>query len=218
MEGICLLTDLVILLVIFFGIFCLFFFILAFWKLWRRGVLKLDFSFYRDDDDINHGHPKYDKWEPRAKTIKICAQMVIGAMLVLLLVTKFLFHLINCPYPSCLSYIQAIHSLKTLEIVSFALAYSAGVELAYMLYTPGPDEAIEPLIIGAAATLLCTISQTESLNVQTVTSILLLVFAIAGLFLLKEFFIEDKKDDKKRLIDLIRQKANRADATKGNDV
>jgi len=104
----------------------------------------MDFKFYRPG--VDHGHPKYNDWEPVAKTIKISIQMIIGFLLVSLLTSKFGFNAFQCGYPSWLVYLKSIHSLPVLEIVSTALAYSTGIELAYMLFTPGPDEAIEPLI------------------------------------------------------------------------
>jgi len=38
--------------------------------------------------------------------------------------------------------------------VGKALIFSAAIDLAYMLFTPGPDEAIDPVIVAMAATVL----------------------------------------------------------------
>src|SRR5215213_6239241 len=54
-------------------------------------------------------------------------------------------------------------ALKILEHIGEALAFSAAIDLAYMLFTPGPDEAIEPVIIGIAATVLILVSSFKEL-------------------------------------------------------
>lgn len=156
----------------------------------------MGFEFYRAG--VSHGHPKYDYWEPIAKTLKIVIQMIIGLILVILLTSKLFCHVFQYDYPSWLSYIKSIHSLNVLEIVSRALAYSTGIELAYMLFTPGPDEAIEPLITGTASAFLYLVSKEAKLELQTVASMLLFVIVIAVLFFMKDAFInrnEPKKAD-----------------------
>ncbi|NKB75982.1 MAG: hypothetical protein GKR96_02800 [Gammaproteobacteria bacterium] len=154
----------------------------------------------------------YDRLGGIAEVAKVLAQMSIGVILVAILITKF-----ACQFPSLLScgadwlsYIRYVHQLPTLEIVSKALAYSAGIELAYMLFTPGPDEAIEPLITGTAAAVLYLISKNSTLEIAPAVSVLLFVFALASLFLIKEIFIGHKKDGnngeaKKPLLDLLRK-------------
>ncbi len=153
----------------------------------------MDFKFHRPGTD--HGHPKYNDWEPVAKTIKISIQMIIGFLLVLLLTSKFSFNVFQCGYPSYLTYLKSVHSLPVLEIVSAALVYSTGIELAYMLFTPGPDEAIEPLITGTAAAYLYLVSKNSRLDLETIASMLLFVVVIAALFFVKDAYI-DRRDNK----------------------
>ena len=172
--------------------------------------LKVKLSFFRKEDE-NCPHPKYERWKPRARTIKIIAQMFIGALLAIILVSKFWLHIIEFNYPAWLSYVEYIHSLRTLHIVSLALAYSAGIELAYMLFTPGPDEAINPLISGVASALLYSITKSNNLDIKNGISLILLVIVLAALFMIKEFFIEDEEDKEKkkgRRIDKFRGRAN----------
>ncbi len=169
----------------------------------------------KTNPDKNKGaeHTLYSKWKPRAERIKIILQMWIGALLVFFLVTKFVFHLFSISYhwSEWLKYLEYIHSLGTLLIVSYALAYSAGIELAYMLFTPGPDEAIAPLVTSAAAGLMHAIANEGGLNTQTVFSMLIYVIVIASLFMIKEIFTKDENEER-RLIDYLRTKLNQ-----GND-
>ena len=54
--------------------------------------------------------------------------------------------------------VSYILSKGTLSLLSQAMMVSAAIELAYMLFTPGPDEAVEPLIIGIAGSALYVLS------------------------------------------------------------
>jgi hypothetical protein len=40
---------------------------------------------------------------------------------------------------------------------------SAALDLAYMLFTEGPDEAVQPLIVGIAAAVLISVSEFKHL-------------------------------------------------------
>ncbi|MBI5822955.1 MAG: hypothetical protein HZB18_02935 [Chloroflexi bacterium] len=163
------------------------------------------FFQFHDDGNTDHGHPKYDTWEPKARTAKIVLQMLIGVLLALLLGTKFFFKLFCHPCLTWHPYLHAIYQMETLLIVSKALAYSAGIELAYMLFTPGPDEAIEPLITSAASGLMYVLASEHQLTIQTIFSLLLYVLVIASLFMIKEIFAESE-NKRKRLIDILRNK------------
>ncbi len=55
----------------------------------------------------------------------------------------------------------AVRAAPVLGLVSGALLAAAAVELAYMLFTPGPDEAIDPLILGLAGTTILALSHHE---------------------------------------------------------
>jgi hypothetical protein len=79
-----------------------------------------------------------------------------------------------------------------LTIVGYALQFSAGTELAYMLFTPGPDEAIEPLIFGLAATALIEISDGNNETYKSALLLLVLVASVGFLFWVRERFILEK--------------------------
>jgi hypothetical protein len=89
-----------------------------------------------------------------------------------------------------------------LDIVGGVLAYAAAIELAYMLVTPGPDEAVQPLILGLASVVLSIASRAESLiastNIGSNTGLLnasisigFIVVAISILFYLRARFLRN---------------------------
>jgi hypothetical protein len=128
--------------------------------------------------------------------IKNILQIVIAISIVGILILKLLF-VVRWDLFGVLSAEWFVHikplfiELKTLEIVAKALAYSAGIDLAYMLLTPGPDEAIEPLILGLASAILFSISSIGEINIKLALEIGIYVLILAGLFVLKARFIKD---------------------------
>ncbi|EJV9314134.1 hypothetical protein ACRTC9_21555 [Vibrio vulnificus] len=85
--------------------------------------------------------------------------------------------------------IKYVLSTSILALVSQAVMVSAAIELAYMLFTPGPDEAVDPLILGIAGTALLVMSdentaKTDSMLYDSI-SVLLFVLALAILFYLR---------------------------------
>src|SRR2546427_7405484 len=95
----------------------------------------------------------YTRVTPRAQFIKLWLQILVGigliSLLGLQLATKLQLPGANGVYSR--PPLAAVLCFKPLSLVGFALAYAAGIELGYMLFTPGPDEAVEPLITGLAA-------------------------------------------------------------------
>lgn len=85
--------------------------------------------------------------------------------------------------------IAHIKHVKTLSYVANALAISCGLQLAYMLVTEGPDEAIEPIMLGIASVILLILSTVEPSKWNTYNSISILLL-IAGIFFL--FLISGK--------------------------
>src|SRR5215467_4681200 len=114
-------------------------------KAFRNAVKKREFS----DDDTIHG--LYNLCRHYAEGVKIFLQMVIGVILVItLLLYGYVFLQSVLQNPS-----KALtNPFNPLEIIAYGLFFSTGVDLAYMLFTPGPDEALEPVITGLAAAIL----------------------------------------------------------------
>ncbi|WP_345821410.1 hypothetical protein ABC766_05330 [Methylobacterium fujisawaense] len=167
------------------------------------------FHQYRGMDHDRREDEIYGRWGAYAHVIKIYAQMLTGATICVLLVTKAISYLIGVP--PCSAHLAATNEIlnlssqhvsaqplcgffgtlvqrNTLALVGDGLMYSAGFELAYMLFTPGPDEAIEPVILGMAATILIIISDEKTDWFDAVVPAAL-TLSIGFLFYLKKVFL-----------------------------
>jgi hypothetical protein len=136
----------------------------------------------------NRLYKKYGNW---AKSAKIYSQFIIGSGLIILLAVKLFCSVFRL---SC-HLVQPLVALNTLQLVANALEYSAGVELAYTLFTEGPDEAVEPVIMGLAAAMLLVISKLEKIDVFAACAAFIFVIALAGLFLIRHYFVQPEEDD-----------------------
>jgi hypothetical protein len=127
----------------------------------------------------------YDIWKLRAKSIKTIIQMFIGIALAVLILIEFI-HYVADPIP------LPLLTAQTLGIVGTALAVSTAFELAYTLFTPGPDEAVDPLLTGLAAFILLVVSGITTITLDNASGVALLVLVLIVLFILRYFFIEEK--------------------------
>jgi len=102
------------------------------------------------------------EWEAKAKAMKEFLQIAIGIGVTILIIGKLALWLDWFRWPPLqwigehLLRTDKLAKMATLEVVAWALGYSAAVELAYMLFTEGPDEAVDPVIMGSAAAALLT--------------------------------------------------------------
>ncbi len=138
----------------------------------------------------------YDWTGSAANTVKITIQMMIGIGLAILILIKLFYRPDLTADGSVIQSIAAffyLPTLTTLEIVGRALAYSTAIELAYTLFTPGPDEAVEPLILGVAAAMLLSIGKIEGFNLETATGAAIFTLVLMGLFHIRKAYI--KTDD-----------------------
>jgi hypothetical protein len=144
--------------------------------------------------------PYYGFWRPLALRLKIVLQMLIGLTIVVLLAIKFASH-----FPGVHAWLE--HELtvpmqfawehRTLEIVANGLAYSAGVDLAYMLFTPGPDEAFEPVILALASGVILLASD-EKLQWEQYVGALALSLAIGVVLTVKRQFFDTPQRYRRR--------------------
>ncbi len=141
--------------------------------------------------DDNRNEPAVVKHARRAK---FSLQMLIGIFIVL-----FLVYEVACLFYQVWQGHPAHFSVDPLATVGEALGLSAAVDLAFMLFTPGPDEAVEPIIIGIAATILILASRFKEWLpergpdiwlVWPVLCIVLLVGAMALLFVIRDKFFD----------------------------
>jgi hypothetical protein len=124
-------------------------------------------------------HRFYSWFKGPAESVKIGAQMVIGFAIVVILLGKLVLHMILpfCPNPGWI--LPFFVKNDPLTLIGYALVLSAGVELAYMLFTPGPDEALDPLILGLAAAALLVLSRLKGGRVTWEIGFTILVITLA---------------------------------------
>ncbi len=160
---------------------------------------------FSDDTDNTHG--LYNFLRHYAESIKIILQMSIGVILgIALLIDGFAFLLSVFGNPSKISFA----TFNPLDIIAYGLFFSTGVDLAYMLFTPGPDEAIDPVMTGLAAAILLgigNIGDISKLDIQHAIILTLAVAALAGLFATKKYLFHpsDKNEKDRKTASLLTQ-------------
>jgi hypothetical protein len=136
--------------------------------------------------NIPEGRDVYDSVQPVAEGVKAIVQMVIGVSAVIVLVVRLV--LIGTRARVALA---TVH-WGPLESLSL---FSAVVELAYTLFTDGPDEALDPLILGLSSFALIEISRSEAHLNTVAVPVLLIAVAIFVLFIARRFLLEVRTKD-----------------------
>jgi hypothetical protein len=75
--------------------------------------------------------------------------------------------------------------------IAYALAVAAAIELAYTLFTPGPDEALDPLMLGLSSALLVLVTREGSSPVARFSGVLIGVAALGALFFIRHRWVTD---------------------------
>jgi hypothetical protein len=126
----------------------------------------------------DHGDTLYLKLRPWAHTVKTVLQMLTG----LGAAVAILWAVIGTgAFPNVAS---------STDRIAAALAVSAAIELAYTLFTPGPDEVIDPLMLGISSGLLIISSKLHDAPVPLGAALLFGVVGLGGLFVLRRRFID----------------------------
>jgi DNA-binding XRE family transcriptional regulator len=130
------------------------------------------------------GKALYGKVQPPAEFFKGLIQIAIGIVVIFLFARQ------------CISYkhIKIVHS--ALSLVAYGLAVSAAVELAYTFFTKGPDEALDPLILGVSSFTLIALSEIDPPKLKTTDAIpvSLLGFTVLVLFFARRFLLEVEEE------------------------
>ncbi len=90
------------------------------------------------------------------------------------------------------------NSESILKIVSIGLGAATAIELAYMLFTPGPDEAVQPVMMGVASAVLYALSDIDNLKGIEIIGIALLICTLPLLFVLNKKLEEWQEQKRKR--------------------
>ncbi len=127
--------------------------------------------------------------------------MLVGLVLVVFILLS-IAHSLGITIPILTTpLVNTILGMKVLEIVSYALLISTAIELAYTLFTPDLDEAVEPVITGLAATILLGISKIQNLtdfNINNAGGIALLGLVLALLFVIRGKLLQEEKVNQKQ--------------------
>jgi transcriptional regulator with XRE-family HTH domain len=128
------------------------------------------------------GRDLYKTVQGPAEAIKGYIQIIIGIAVIVIFTYKFISH--------GTGQFEIVGS--ALSIVGYGLAVSAAVELAYTFFTKGPDEALDPLILGVSSFTLIAISifDPRKLNTSDAIQVSLLALAILLLFFARRFLLE----------------------------
>lgn len=136
-----------------------------------------------------------------ARKIKAVLQMAIGLYALGWLAWAFYLssHLQNCAPPSNvvpnvsqqLCYFIPSASL-IFKVIADALAAATAVQLVFTLFTPGPDEALDPALLALAAALLLQLGKVEKFNLEEGAAIVLYSAALGILFLVRVFLAPDE--------------------------
>lgn len=124
--------------------------------------------------------------QPAAENLKAILQMIIGVITVCVVGWRFLYTP-EADAPARL----------LLEGTGVGLAGAAALELAYTLFTPGPDEALDPLMLALSATMLLKLSE-SSISLGNAGSFLMLGALLAVLFATR-LMLAERADGEPRL-------------------
>jgi hypothetical protein len=144
--------------------------------------------------------------EDAARRIKAVLQMAIGIYAVGWLGWTFLLssRIQNCAAMQEVN-MKPSHSVCYLippaaivfKLIADALAASTVIELAFTLFTPGPDEALDPVLLAVAAALLFQLGKTDGFKWQEGAAIAFYSVSLGILFVVRIFLASGERDDPK---------------------
>jgi hypothetical protein len=150
--------------------------------------LKCIFSPKRDRD-YDPGDFIYSWAERPGRVIKSLVQMAIAIWALIELAPQFGWsqHHPSCVQAFCYSIPKAS---DILTLTGDALAAAAAVELVYTLFTSGPDEAPDPLMLGLSSAALLSLGQVTGFDVKQGAAMILYALALGILFFTRKYLAE----------------------------
>ena len=128
-----------------------------------------------------------------ASRVKAVLQMLIGVYAVGWLAWAFLMsHRVgSCVPPAPGTREQFCYLIPpaklAFQIIADALAAATVIQLAYTLFTPGPDEALDPVLLAIATALLYQLGTVTTFRWQDGLAVLLYGVTLGGLFVVRVF-------------------------------
>jgi hypothetical protein len=134
---------------------------------WRTG-LRVPVK----DQNSEYEQPAvYTRTQPLAENVKAILQMIIGIVAVSVVGWRLIYAPGGDP------------TKLILQGIGVGLAAAAALELAYTLFTPGPDEALDPLMLALSATVLLKLAQLgNTVSLASAGALLILGVLLAVLF------------------------------------
>jgi hypothetical protein len=153
-------------------------------------ALALGVSIHQRDDS-EYGKSVYETVQGYAHLVKAILQMLIGVVAVAIVGWKFLH---DAPPLRAAPGEETATSLL-LDGIGVGLAAAAVVELAYTLFTEGPDEALDPLMLGVSAALLIQLGGLNlGVSFNQAAGLLALGVLLAVLFVTRLMLAERHED------------------------
>lgn len=128
----------------------------------------------------------YRNQGPRAQYIKALTQMLVGVAAAIAIVSIAVDLTLR-------RYTGAGIEEHVFATIGVALAVGAGIELAYTLFTHGPDEALDPLMLGLSAVIVLQLGRVHSFDLKQSSSAIIYVIALGGTFAIRKYLADDPK-------------------------
>ena len=126
----------------------------------------------------------YDHLRGPAQGVKVLLQMIVGIVGAIIVIVSALGDIHAHTRP-----VDVGHHV--LAVIAVSLAVAASLELAYTLFTPGPDEAVNPLMLGISAVFLYLMSKQEEFTWTIGVAATLFAVTLGILFAVRQRFIDD---------------------------
>lgn len=167
-------------------------------------------------------NPYKSKLPKRMHTVKTALQFGIGTALIVILMVKGVTEVLQTfdvvseqrlwPTTGLCPFVTHILSIHTFGYIASALAISAGIDLSYMLFTDGPDEALTPLMLCISSAAVYTISNRPEQN----WVVGVYVLCIAVLLVCQRMYDKwDKERERQRKEEKAAKKARKASSANG---
>lgn len=125
----------------------------------------------------------YAQLKGPAEGVKVLLQMIVGVTGSAFVIVTVLEDMHGGMSPTYMG-------RHVLMIISASLAVAASLELAYTLFTPGPDEAVDPLLLGISAVFLYLVSKLDNFTWSEGLSAVLFAVTLTILFGVRQYFID----------------------------
>jgi len=152
----------------------------------------------KPDEDHEPGYPL--GLIKMAGRVKAALQMLVGVYALGWLVWAFLLspHMHSCAAisqhpatgPQFCYYIPPAR--VAFQIIADALGAATVIQLVYTLFTPGPDEALDPVLLAIATVMLFQLGSVQGFRWQDGLAVLLYGAALSALFAVRIFIAPDQ--------------------------